>query len=290
MPWRGSDRHEWDKGQAARGLREGHGRRRAIVLRSMNASVAIAGENAGHNVVISVPDETEGLRHRLASLAVSRGYVGAVYMHLGHGLRGAADPSAKVSPQRLLATTPLHEAEYRRRNYLAHDALAERAAESLAPFTWRLEEFADSDPVRQNIQRAMGAWGLQEGVIAPVQDYSLGPAFLNLFRSSRPAQASPLEAEASQGQLMLAAAQFHAIAITALPAAGEVGREACLSAREMTVLRLAAIGRTEQETAFSLSLSRRGVQFHLARAVEKLGAANKTAAVARAVSAGLIRL
>ncbi len=56
----------------------------------------------------------------------------------------------------------------------------------------------------------------------------------------------------------------------------------------MDVLRLAALGSTEQETAFALSLSRRGVQFHLARAVDKLGAVNKTAAVARAVGAGLI--
>ena len=61
-----------------------------------------------------------------------------------------------------------------------------------------------------------------------------------------------------------------------------------LTAREVMVLRLAAQGRTEHETAQALRLSRRTIQYHLASAVEKLGAPNKTAAVARAVGHGLI--
>jgi DNA-binding CsgD family transcriptional regulator len=57
----------------------------------------------------------------------------------------------------------------------------------------------------------------------------------------------------------------------------------------MQVLRLAARGLTEVETAAQLRLSRRGVQFHLARAGAKLDTSNKTAAVARAISLGLIK-
>jgi len=63
-----------------------------------------------------------------------------------------------------------------------------------------------------------------------------------------------------------------------------------LSEREAAVLRLAALGCTEQATAGALRLSRRTIQYHLASAVEKLNAPNKTAAVARAVCAGLIDL
>jgi DNA-binding CsgD family transcriptional regulator len=112
-----------------------------------------------------------------------------------------------------------------------------------------------------------------------VQDYAYGPSLLNLY--------GPRGRAPDPGALMLAAVEVH-MAARALP--GQTAADSLLNAREIEVLRLAAIGRTEQETAHSLSLSRRGVQFHLARAMEKLGAANKTAAVATAVSAGLIGL
>ena len=73
-------------------------------------------------------------------------------------------------------------------------------------------------------------------------------------------------------------------------ASSAADRRDLLSAREIAVLRLAALGRTEQETAETLRLSRRTIQYHLASAAVKLGTPNKTAAVARAVSRGLIVL
>jgi DNA-binding CsgD family transcriptional regulator len=60
-----------------------------------------------------------------------------------------------------------------------------------------------------------------------------------------------------------------------------------LSPREVEVLRLIAQGRTDQETADLLSVSRRTVHTHVASILNKLAAENRTAAVATAVRFGL---
>lgn len=220
-------------------------------------------------------DPLEQLRERLVGLAQARGFAGAVYMQLGHGLA-----SATAAAPRFLAATPGFDAErYVRRGFLALDPLAGRARVSHAPFAWRLPDLQPVDAGQARYLTVMSDWGMREGIVAPVQDYAYGPSLLNLY--------GPCGLAPDHGALMLEAAQVH-MAARSLPAAS--APEALLNAREIEVLRLAAIGWTEQETALSLSLSRRGVQFHLAHAVEKLGAANKTAAVAMAVSAGLISL
>ncbi len=60
-----------------------------------------------------------------------------------------------------------------------------------------------------------------------------------------------------------------------------------LSNREVGVLALCAEGKTAAQTASALRISQRTVAFHIASAMDKLGAANKTAAVVRAARAGL---
>jgi len=228
-----------------------------------------------------VEESAAPLRAMLAAVAQAHGLVGAVYIHLGHGFRRRLDPSVHVGPRRLVATRGFDEAQYGRRSYLAFDPLALRASESHMPFEWRLADMEDANVDRRRLFGAMAAWGMHEGVVAPVQDYALGPALLNLFGP----RCGPID----HGALMLAAVQVHQTAAS-LPEPRRTIQDFLLNPREMEVLRLAAVGRTEQETAMALALSRRGVQFHLARAIEKLGAPNKTAAVARAVDAGLIRL
>jgi LuxR family transcriptional regulator len=60
-----------------------------------------------------------------------------------------------------------------------------------------------------------------------------------------------------------------------------------LTAREVEMLRWTADGKTSGEIAQITAISERTVNFHLNNAVEKLGAANKTAA---AVKAAMLRL
>jgi DNA-binding NarL/FixJ family response regulator len=61
-----------------------------------------------------------------------------------------------------------------------------------------------------------------------------------------------------------------------------------LTSREMEVLHLLAQGRLNKEIASTLSISERTVKFHVSAIMAKLGAGNRTEAVAVAVQRGLI--
>ncbi len=74
---------------------------------------------------------------------------------------------------------------------------------------------------------------------------------------------------------------FHENLLIAEPAAP-------LSRREVEVLRWSADGKTAQEISDLLSISVATANFHLKNAIFKMGAANKTSAVVRALMAGLL--
>ena len=62
-----------------------------------------------------------------------------------------------------------------------------------------------------------------------------------------------------------------------------------LSGREIEILRYVALGETSKEIAMRLGIRERTVNWHLARAYEKLGATSRAEAVAIAIEAGIVR-
>jgi len=64
---------------------------------------------------------------------------------------------------------------------------------------------------------------------------------------------------------------------------------ASLTSRELQCLQLVAGGNTSKEIASKLGISTPGVNFHILNVSQKLGARNRTQAVALAISLGLIR-
>jgi len=230
-------------------------------------------------------DRVSAFRLSLGDAARACGFSQAAYVHLGYRLvrAGPDDDLAAEAPRLLVSSGGLDETLYRKRGYLAFDLLAARAATAFAPFAWSLADLAE--PSAKPLARAFEAWGVRSGLIAPIQDSVAGPAFINFFHTDhRPV--SLAQDEARDGQALLAAVRLHAAARAGLSPAGLA--EGGLNNREIHVLRLAARGLTEMETAAELQLSRRGVQFHLSRAGAKLATPNKTAAVARAIALGLI--
>jgi PAS domain S-box-containing protein len=66
------------------------------------------------------------------------------------------------------------------------------------------------------------------------------------------------------------------------------GHGVCLTARQREVLRYIATGRTNDEIASKLVVSRRTVERHVAAVLDKFGVENRAAAAALAVAAGLV--
>jgi len=79
-----------------------------------------------------------------------------------------------------------------------------------------------------------------------------------------------------------------------LPALGkqrsECGKASVVSERELECLSWAAKGKTASETALILMVSEHTVVRHMANAIRKMAAVNRTHAVAKAVQRGLIRI
>ena len=63
-----------------------------------------------------------------------------------------------------------------------------------------------------------------------------------------------------------------------------------LTPREMDVLRLLAQGLSNRKIATQLAINERTVKYHVGAILAKLEAANRTAAVMRAIEQGLITL
>jgi len=70
---------------------------------------------------------------------------------------------------------------------------------------------------------------------------------------------------------------------------GEVEQEA-LTAREQEVLAHLAQGMSNKAIAHALGISDQTVKFHVAAIIAKLGAANRTDAVRRAIRRGLVAI
>lgn len=60
-----------------------------------------------------------------------------------------------------------------------------------------------------------------------------------------------------------------------------------LTVREIEILKWTAEGKTAADIAIILSMKERTVHFHVANAVQKMGACNKTAAVVQAALSGM---
>jgi DNA-binding NarL/FixJ family response regulator len=66
-------------------------------------------------------------------------------------------------------------------------------------------------------------------------------------------------------------------------------RPSLFTPREHDVLRLLAQGQQNKEIAATLAISERTVKFHVSTILEKLGAGNRTEAVALATQQGLVK-
>lgn len=243
-----------------------------------------AGEIASVAAIVAATEveacqSPDALNDWLDRFARSFGFSAGRYAHLGHRiqLKGLTERP----PLRFLTTLGVSNDPWR-----AGDPAAPNIFVSFKPFEWSTRDniqLPDRQRAWLGVERARG---VEAGIAIPVQDYMSGPAYLTLLGTSEVNAASIARAEAQQ--LIYLGIGFHCRAKALLPP--KDGAANPLTDREISCLRHAASGASVPQTASSLGNATRTVELYFARAVRKLGASNRTHAVALALSSGLIQI
>lgn len=127
--------------------------------------------------------------------------------------------------------------------------------------------------------------GVRSGVSIPVHS-ALGGFGYIVFASRLPVQELMERHKPSEDTLLAQAHRFITQAVREVDTAEPLTEG--LSRREIECLSLAAHGKTLDEIATVLGLTERTIRFHVGNACDKLGAANRVHAIARASYLGLL--
>ncbi|WP_213940640.1 autoinducer binding domain-containing protein [Pseudomonas sp. dw_612] len=173
--------------------------------------------------------------------------------------------------------------QYEQEKFNAIDPIVAHCKHSMLPILWTEDVFSKTP----SLWKALQHQGLQHGWSQSTHDEESGLcSILSLARSHCPITA--YELYENLGFTVFISRHLHSLAAKALPKSAKIPSAPHLSPREVEVLKLSADGKTAYEIALILSLSERTVNFHVHRAIEKLGVCNKTAAVIKAVRVNII--
>ena len=109
-----------------------------------------------------------------------------------------------------------------------------------------------------------------------------------LLKNTEPEDLRRALLRVAQGQSVLSP-EVTAPVLRALIQSGNEAPQSMLSEREMEILDLLALGQTTQQIASGLFLSENTIKTHVRHILEKLGAANRTEAVSKAMQMGILR-
>jgi DNA-binding CsgD family transcriptional regulator len=137
------------------------------------------------------------------------------------------------------------------------------------------------------------AHGVASGVAFPV--YAGYPArTLVSLSSSMPVidDARRAQIASNLGDIVVFGQYFHELFVRGVIEKGIAPQfeGAPLSPRERQCLQMAAHGMTGAEIGFKLGITERGVTYHFANIVSKLGVLNRQEAIAKGIAQGLIRM
>jgi len=159
------------------------------------------------------------------------------------------------------------------------DPLLRRAAQSHMPFEWNAESFfASADPRVAEVMRRRADFGLKHGYLVPIH----GPnGYEGHVSMTGPALA--LSASARYALHLMAVYAFDRMCALRGHRGERPSRKSALTSREREVLAWAARGKSASQISETLRISKRTVDEHTQTAARKLGAANRTQAVAIAL-------
>ena len=174
-------------------------------------------------------------------------------------------------------------ARYNDRDYVFRDPVVKRLQSDRNLFSWAdaYSSCRSSSDVKL-IRGEASEFGLVDGLVVPIQSVDGAHAAFS-FGGERP-QISGEDAAA-----LAFVTNFAAGHLLTIVSRRKVGEHTRLTPREVDCLIWSAEGKTDWEISKILGISRSTVLKHIASAREKLGAMNKTHAVAMALRSKLVR-
>jgi LuxR family quorum sensing-dependent transcriptional regulator len=172
---------------------------------------------------------------------------------------------------------------YVENDYARSDPLIRRSMQSHMPFEWQADSYrSDGDPRVVEIMRRAADHGLKHGYLVPIH----GPKGYEGCVSMA-ASALELSAQAKSAVHLMALYAFDRMRTLRghLP-----DKKLLLTAREREVLSWVAAGKSAAQISQALRISKRTVDEHSQTAARKLGAANRTQAVAIAMRDRIIEI
>lgn len=202
------------------------------------------------------------------------------FEHVAYGFQS---PTPFSSPKiTLLNNYPESWQErYAQAGYLQTDPTVAHGRRSLEPILWTDQVFADA----QSLWDEARAHGLRVGWAQSSLDGLGTGGMLTLSRSCQ--SLTPQELDAKQLKMRWLVQVTH-LALSQLLRCKPTKGSHTLSGRELEILKWSADGKSAQDIADILSVSKNTVDFHIKNSVTKLQAPNKTAAVVRAALLGLL--
>ena len=171
---------------------------------------------------------------------------------------------------------------YTKRQFVKDDPVVRMCRKTTMPFEWHEASFdRDREPRALELMNVANDFGLVRGFSVPVHSLNGYEACFSVSGSK------PVFDAATKSAL-------HLIALYAFECIRRLGLGISprnpLTAREIEVLTWAAVGKTHADIAEILSVTERTVTAHTVNATSKLGAANKTHAVVKAMQANFIQV
>ena len=192
---------------------------------------------------------------------------------------------ATAPPQVMLAKIPIGWAElYIERNYQQLDPIVHLCRRTSRPFAWPngLDGVAPTGAAAEVMERARD-FGLLEGFTCPIHGWDGAASCVSLSASAK----LQLDRQTQPAIHLMAIYAFERVRELR---EGQAPAPAGLSAREREVLTWAAAGKSAAGIAKILNITERTAIAHTVNATHKLGASNKTQAVAKALQNKLINI
>lgn len=203
------------------------------------------------------------------------------FEHCAYGLRL---PTPLSNPKILILNNypESWQKRYTENGYLMVDPTVKHGRQSQKPLVWTESVFADARSMWEDAR----AHGLRFGWAQSSLDAVGVGGMLTLSRSSEALGMKELESQELKMRWLVNVAHIAlSRAFTSKQQEFQYGK---LTGREIEVLKWTADGKSAQDVADILNISKNTVDFHVKNAIVKLQSANKTAAVVRAAMLGML--